>query len=294
MTARRVSKGMAAQRSACVDLFGEVPVTRQDVYAWLMAVAEMDPESSRAAEYIRHYCVLDKIVAAKLKGTFEQIVSRVRASARFRELAAAGRASVAAKNSLGVGEQPFDSEPMLLPSKALKAPRRPAEVIAREREGRRQAKRRREQARGSYLNRLPLTVPPLSVLLGEIGAPSVGAIAHALQVSERTVYGWKANDDAPRTALLALFWLTKWGVSTVEANAHNDALNAQRIARLREIEADELRENLRHIERIADFGSANDPLPNVQARQAEPLHQAAAMPAGEHDETQQRRKACAA
>ena len=57
------------------DLFGQVPITHQDVAAWLLAVPRMDPDSPRAAWYIRAYSVTDKIAAAKLAGTFELVTA---------------------------------------------------------------------------------------------------------------------------------------------------------------------------------------------------------------------------
>jgi hypothetical protein len=53
------------------DLFGEVVVTHDDVRAWLLAVPRIDPESARAAHYVKGYGVVDKIRAAKLQGLFD-------------------------------------------------------------------------------------------------------------------------------------------------------------------------------------------------------------------------------
>lgn len=298
--AKRLTPRQVAQ--AQLDLFGEVPVSRQDVYAWLMAVVDMDPESFRAEHYIRNYRVLDKIVAAKLDGTFDQIVRPARTSARYRELDAAGRACPDAKNIFGVGEQA--PQPVALPLKpVMRAPRRPPEVIAQERERHKLAKRAREKMRGSVLNRwVPSALPTLAAILEDLGEPDAEAIGAALQVHPTSVRRWVREGDAPHAVKLALFWMTRWGISTVEANAQNDAINSQRVARLRELEAEQLREDLRHVERIADFGSANDPLPNVQARLVERLQQAGgpaappatAMPAGEYGELSQGRGICAA
>lgn len=58
-----------------VDLFGQVPVTVQDVESWLRAVPRIDPHSPRAAHYVRAYDVPAKIAAAKLAGTFESITA---------------------------------------------------------------------------------------------------------------------------------------------------------------------------------------------------------------------------
>jgi hypothetical protein len=296
LSAKRTPRQIALDQ---LDLFGDVPVTRQDVYAWLMAVVEMDPESLRAAGYVRQYRVLDKIVAAKLNGSFDEIVSPARASARYRELAAAGCASQGAKNSLGVGEHAPDPRPLALPfTPTLRTPRRSPEVIARERERAKLAKLGRESLRASALNRLlPTRLPSLTVILEDLGNPDAHAIGAALHVHCNTVRRWLRHGDAPHAEKLALFWMTRWGVSTVEANAYNDAINSALVARMREQEAEQLRGELRHVERIADFGSANDPLPSVQSRQIGPQHEQPAAsqgPATTADAPVQRNARCAA
>ncbi len=56
------------------DLFGQVPISHDDIAAWLVAVPRMDPASPRAARYVVAYSVTDKIATAKLNGTFEATV----------------------------------------------------------------------------------------------------------------------------------------------------------------------------------------------------------------------------
>lgn len=56
-----------------LDLFGEVPVSLEDVAHWLQCVPQMDPTSKRAAWYARAYNVPDKIRAAKLAGIWDSI-----------------------------------------------------------------------------------------------------------------------------------------------------------------------------------------------------------------------------
>ena len=57
------------------DLFGEIPVTLDDVLAWMLAVPGIPPDSRRFGHYIRGYDVIGKIRAAKAAGTFEQLLS---------------------------------------------------------------------------------------------------------------------------------------------------------------------------------------------------------------------------
>jgi hypothetical protein len=54
------------------DLFGEVPVTQDDIYLWVLAVAPRWLSSERSySGYCRAWDVPSKIRAAKLAGTFE-------------------------------------------------------------------------------------------------------------------------------------------------------------------------------------------------------------------------------
>ena len=60
----------------CYDLFGEIPVTEDDVYLWVRAVSPrwLSPEKSYR-NYVRTYDVAGKIRQAKLVGTFDTIVA---------------------------------------------------------------------------------------------------------------------------------------------------------------------------------------------------------------------------
>ncbi|MDN3923324.1 hypothetical protein [Roseateles violae] len=117
------------------------------------------------------------------------------------------------------------------------------------------------------LNRLPSPVqcPPLSQLLSDLCDPTPRQLARALGVSAGTVSRWIRQDDAPRPVLLALFWLTRWGVSRIDAEAHNSAAMHAAIAASLRTEAERLRRELARVVAAADFGCANDytaePLP---------------------------------
>lgn len=50
-----------------LDLFGEVPITVPELRAWLIQVAGLDPDSPRAAHYLRAYNVTEKIARTKLQ-----------------------------------------------------------------------------------------------------------------------------------------------------------------------------------------------------------------------------------
>jgi hypothetical protein len=57
------------------DLFGEIPVTEDEIFQWVAAVAPrwLTPERSFRG-YVAAYHVPEKIRAAKLAGTFSTIV----------------------------------------------------------------------------------------------------------------------------------------------------------------------------------------------------------------------------
>jgi hypothetical protein len=257
--ARRPSKVQAAQWRAELDLFGEVAVTRDDVYAWLLGVVDLDPSSARAAEYVSSYDVVNKIIRAKLDGTFDELVQPAKHSARLRELSKNGGAVLGARNLLALGEWTRQPVPKLATT-SLKAPDRPAAVIRREKRQKQRRLDAKEAMRVSMLARLPDPTPSLSVMLQDLGCPGANLLAHVFEVSQATAASWISKDQAPKAVLLSLFWITRWGASLAEANAHNDAVAAAAKARLLREQVEALQGSLRHLASIADFGAANDPL----------------------------------
>ncbi|WP_250479009.1 MULTISPECIES: hypothetical protein [unclassified Caballeronia] len=62
------------------DLFGQVPVTLDEVREWVEAVAPAYCSSERAFQtYVRCWDVPGKIVQAKLSGTFDATIENARA-----------------------------------------------------------------------------------------------------------------------------------------------------------------------------------------------------------------------
>lgn len=116
------------------------------------------------------------------------------------------------------------------------------------------------------LNRLPTQLPPLWMLVDDIGRPSPRQLAKSLDVTERTVRRWLKEDKAPRPVMFTLFWLTRWGQHAVHCEAHNDAILQASIARNLRDQIERLQAQLEHVGRIADFGAANDPAESVRAR----------------------------
>ncbi|WP_374675568.1 hypothetical protein [Ideonella sp.] len=96
-------------------------------------------------------------------------------------------------------------------------------------------------------------------MLEDLGNPTAQQLARALGVTTRTVQRWHALGEAPRPAMLALFWLTRWGRSQVHCDAVNDAAVQAGLAKALQRQVDELRRQVEHLRRIGDFGAANDP-----------------------------------
>ena len=78
---------------------------------------------------------------------------------------------------------------------------------------------------------MPRDLPLWELLITDLGRPPAARLARALGVGVSSVYRWNAAGKAPRAACLALFWLTRWGRSQVNADAVNDALMAAQLAR---------------------------------------------------------------
>lgn len=106
----------------------------------------------------------------------------------------------------------------------------------------------------------PGVLPPLSVLLLDLGEPSSSQLAYTLGVNERTCRRWMASDAAPRATLLALFWMTKWGRSALECSALNDAQLACELAEAHRRAADARAAQVERLLALGDFGAANAPL----------------------------------
>ena len=146
------------------------------------------------------------------------------------------------------------------------------------------------------LNRLPTPtqMPPLEMMMADIGNPTAHELARALGVTTRTVERWRSAGHAPRAAMLAIFWLTRWGMNAVHCEAHNAAvLHAGMSACLKReteglsAEIETLNAQLARLGRIADFGSANDPAPGVElpTRLPEPARAVDVMPLRKTEET---------
>ena len=91
------------------------------------------------------------------------------------------------------------------------------------------------------VDRAPKTLPVWQLILTDLGNPNPIRVAKVLGVGLRTVYRWNASGSAPRAACMALFWLTRWGRSEVDAAAVNDARLACALVTALENQVRELR-----------------------------------------------------
>lgn len=101
--------------------------------------------------------------------------------------------------------------------------------------------------------------PPLSYLLDDIFERDLNKVAKFLGVTPQTLKRWKAADDAPRAALLALFYESRWGYSLMYTTAHNGEMRYRELADSRGRENAALRLRIERLERLGDFGAANRP-----------------------------------
>ena len=98
------------------------------------------------------------------------------------------------------------------------------------------------------IEQLPRSVPPWEAILDDLGRPPPDRVARALGVGRATVYRWNATKHAPKPALLALFWLTRWGRSAVHTQATNDAVMAVTLARSLGEEREQLKGQVKELE----------------------------------------------
>ena len=101
--------------------------------------------------------------------------------------------------------------------------------------------------------------PPLSLLLDDIFERDLSKVAQFLGVTTATLKRWKAADHAPRAALLALFYESRWGYSLLYTTAFNAETMARDLAKSAQRENAALRLKIERLERLGDFGAANAP-----------------------------------
>ena len=105
----------------------------------------------------------------------------------------------------------------------------------------------------------PSSLPIWHTIIDDLGNPPPARVARVLGIGLRTVYRYNQTGEAPKVALLALFWLTRWGRSAVHAQATNDAIRACGYVESLRAEVRRLEGNVRQLAALST-GAANDPL----------------------------------
>lgn len=107
--------------------------------------------------------------------------------------------------------------------------------------------------------KMPRQVPPLSMMLDDLGNPPAQILARSLGVSERTARRWIRADSAPLPVLLSVFWLTSWGRSQIHIEAENAARLHAGLHECLRHENSALHARIDRLQKIGDFGCANRP-----------------------------------
>lgn len=108
----------------------------------------------------------------------------------------------------------------------------------------------------------PRRLPTLAEMVSDLDAKPP-ELARYWGVSHSTVYRWLSVGNAPRPALMALYWRTRWGLSELDADMHNRAEVYKQLAQALERELWRQREDFGKLAQIGHYGSANDPLPHL-------------------------------
>lgn len=122
----------------------------------------------------------------------------------------------------------------------------------------------------------PSQLPPLTMLIDDLhGDRSPDSIGRHLGVSALTVRRWIKAEQAPRAAMLALFWETRWGLSALDAQADNLVRTHVGLNNALRSENATLRRRIERLEALS-YGAANAPTytpaePAVQAEESAQL-----------------------
>ena len=106
----------------------------------------------------------------------------------------------------------------------------------------------------------PARLPALPTILDDLGRPSAAELAHALGVSTPMARRWIRTEQAPRVAMLALFWVTCWGRSQLDVQLFNEARMHAQIAEALRRDLAQSQATMQRLLAAADFGSANAPV----------------------------------
>ena len=109
-----------------------------------------------------------------------------------------------------------------------------------------------------------LTGRDLSELMRDLCATPL-EIAKFLQVSERSVFRWMAENSAPYSVLAALWHETPQGRYVTALDVGNELNLSRATARAHEARQDATAAQLNRLLAICDTGAANDPIQGIAA-----------------------------
>ena len=98
------------------------------------------------------------------------------------------------------------------------------------------------------IDKAPARLPSWDAVIEDLGRPHAHRVARVLGVGRSTVYRWNAEGSGPRVAVLALFWLTRWGRSLVDTQATNDAVLYSQLAGALEREREQLQRQVNQLD----------------------------------------------
>lgn len=110
------------------------------------------------------------------------------------------------------------------------------------------------------IDQAPVSLPYWHTIMDDLGRPPAHRVAKVLGIGVRTVYRYHQAGHAPRSVLLALFWLTSWGRNAVYTQAWNDAQVALGYVGALRADIARLEAQVAHLAALGHTGAANDPL----------------------------------
>ena len=110
------------------------------------------------------------------------------------------------------------------------------------------------------IEQAPASLPLWQLIMEDLNHPPPRRVARVLGISERTVYRYNSLGDAPRPCLMSLYWLTRWGRSSVHAQATNDAIVACGYVSALRSQVQRLEGQVAHLLALGQSGAANQPL----------------------------------
>lgn len=95
------------------------------------------------------------------------------------------------------------------------------------------------------------------IFVHELGGPK--RVSKMLDVTERTVWRWLAEDSVPKMAVLALYWESRYGRSLIDTDHHTEMVLLRGHIQILEqqfVRATHVINGLK----MLSYGTANDPL----------------------------------